>query len=70
MSISFQNKLKEIEAELNLAEQKYHHGRSIKEMAHFLSVSTYTIETYRANLHHKFNLKINMRSFLESIRND
>ncbi|MBU1696596.1 MAG: LuxR C-terminal-related transcriptional regulator, partial [Proteobacteria bacterium] len=49
------------------------HGRSTKEMAEFLGVSIFTIETYRANLRKKFNLKnkkMNLRAFLNSIRND
>lgn len=49
------------------------HGRSTKQMAQFLSVSAFTIETYRANLRKKFNLKnskMNLRAFLNSIKID
>ncbi len=49
------------------------HGRSTKEMADFLGVSVHTIETYRGNLRNKFRLKnkkMNLRAFLESVRND
>lgn len=48
-------------------------GRSTKEIATFLSVSLFTIETYRANMRKKFNLKnkkTNLRAFLKSIKND
>ncbi|MBU1341935.1 MAG: PAS domain S-box protein [Proteobacteria bacterium] len=49
------------------------HGRSTKEMAQLLGVSGFTIETYRGNLRKKFDLKnkkMNLRAFLNSIRND
>lgn len=49
------------------------HGSSTKQMAQFLSVSAFTIETYRANLRKKFNLKnskMNLRAFLNSVKND
>ncbi|NOX34749.1 MAG: PAS domain S-box protein [Deltaproteobacteria bacterium] len=49
------------------------HGKSTKEMAQFLGISSYTIETYRGNLRKKFNLKnkkMNLRSFLQSIKNN
>ncbi len=48
------------------------HGRSTKEIAQILSVSSHTIETYRANLRKKFDLKnhkMNLRAFLQSIKN-
>ncbi len=49
------------------------HGRSTKEMAQILGVSTHTIETYRANLRKKFDLKnqkLNLRAYLQSIKID
>jgi PAS domain S-box-containing protein len=49
------------------------HGQSTKEIAHFLGVSAFTIETYRGNLRKKFDLKnkkLNLRAFLNSIKND
>lgn len=47
------------------------HGRSTKEMAQILNVSSHTIKTYRANLRRKFDLKNkkrNLRAFLQSIK--
>ena len=49
------------------------HGRTTKEIAHLLNVSTCTVETYRANLRDKFRLrkkKANLRSFLKSLVTD
>lgn len=49
------------------------HGRSTKEIAQILGVSSYTIETYRANLRKKLHLKnnkLNLRAFLKSIKTD
>jgi PAS domain S-box-containing protein len=49
------------------------HGRSTKEIAQILGVSSYTIETYRANLRNKFNLKnqkMNLLAYLQSIKTD
>ena len=46
------------------------HGKSTKEMAEFMNVSTFTIETYRGNLREKLNLKnkkINLKLFLKNI---
>ena len=45
-------------------------GRSSKEIAGLLGVSLYTVETYRANLREKLDLKnrkINLQSFLQSL---
>jgi DNA-binding CsgD family transcriptional regulator len=49
------------------------HGRSTKEIAQILGVSSHTVETYRANLRKKFRLKhkkLNLRTFLRSIQTD
>jgi PAS domain S-box-containing protein len=49
------------------------HGRSTKEIAQILGVSSHTVESYRANLRKKFRLKhkkLNLRSFLRSIQTD
>lgn len=49
------------------------YGRSTKEIAQILGVSSHTIETYRANLRKKLRLKnnkLNLRAFLKSIKTD
>ena len=49
------------------------HGRSTKDIAQILGVSSFTIETYRANLRKKLRLKnnkVNLRAFLKSIKTD
>ena len=46
------------------------HGKSTKEMAELMSVSSFTIETYRGNLRKKLDLKnkkINLKLFLKTI---
>lgn len=48
------------------------YGRSTKDIAQILGVSSHTIETYRANLRKKLRLKnkkLNLRAFLKSIKN-
>jgi PAS domain S-box-containing protein len=49
------------------------HGKTTKEIAQLLGISSFTIETYRANLRKKFDLKnkkMNLGSFLKSIKNN